>query len=292
VQPGWPHAVPEWVPHRNAVKFRVRFARRCVRVGVPALMGARWLRRAGRGRGWPARPGPSSVRSGASLFPESGAGFLARRPYHPYRPYRPYRRRRQHRWLVAAVRRAGAGRIDGSALLLGRRRCAIAAVTSLGPDRSGGPAMRVTTTLCPVRPVRARPLPGRPRPASQPAPLRGVVCALSAAETARRLPKLNGIGPGHLLRRLRRASGDAAHPHDGTAWGWGGAGGRPRRCEACGWRGAGCGMREGRASRWHGVGVGREPGSGGGGGGRPHCGTAWVYGHLLRDGVGPVQPGL
>jgi hypothetical protein len=109
------------------------------------------------------------------------AGFPARRPYHPYR------RRRQHRWLVVAVRRSGPGRIDGSALLLGHRRCAIAAVTGPGPDRNSGPAMRVTTTLRPVRPrpTRARAMPGAPDGAPAGAAAGSRLRELSAAETGR-----------------------------------------------------------------------------------------------------------
>jgi hypothetical protein len=49
---------------------------------------------------------------------------------------------RRHRWPVVVVRRPTSRDIDGIRLSLGRRRCAIAAVAGLPPDRSSGSAMR------------------------------------------------------------------------------------------------------------------------------------------------------
>ncbi len=157
-----------------------------------------------------------------------------------------YRRRRQHRWLVAAVRRAGAGRIDGNALSLGQRRCAIAAATGPGPDRSGGPAMRVTPTLRPVYPVH----PVRYRPASARTPARAPA-RVGPRPGPRRCGELSpgtiGSRDSPAVTRTQRHCALASTAGRRGCWPW----------AAClTWHGLRAG-RGPRASRWHGVGVGR-----------------------------------
>ncbi len=170
--------------------FQVRLPAGGVRVGLPAFMAPLVAAAGGRDV-----PGGGRAAAACSRGPVQGSRHR--------RPYRPYRRRRQHRWPVAAVRRAGAGRIDGSALLPGRRRCAIAAATGRNPDRSGGPAMRVTTTLRPVHPVRRR-------ARAQSAPTRGAVfgpvgsrdCP-AASQTQRYCALNSGRGGGRRSARCR-----------------------------------------------------------------------------------------
>ncbi len=199
-------------PSEASIPFRGRPGSRRARVWAGSGLG--------RVRVWagPGLGGPGSGRARCQ-FP---AGLPAPAPGCRHRrPYRPYRRRRQHRWPVAAVRRTGPGRIDGSTLRPGHHRCAIAAVTTPDPNRNSGPPMRVTTTQRPDHPVR----PVRRRPAPRPAPPRGALSGPIGSRTARQPPKLNGIA----LRRPRRASVGVHRP------------GRGRRGPGCGRRGPGRG---------------------------------------------------